>query len=191
MADKKIATTLALFISSPMMLRYLQLADYADHLETARKHVIYEGKYHTKDLRGSTTIKEATDARNVGEPKMADKKIATNLALFISSPMMLRYLQLADYADHLETARKHVIYEGKYHTKDLRGNMVLKPLLVWVSFMYESRTQEGVFIFNMKISQAYSSAQTLRVPSVPIKEDSLVEDVSLVKRKTTKRRQQS
>nr|GEU41705.1 isocitrate and isopropylmalate dehydrogenases family [Tanacetum cinerariifolium] len=38
-----------------------ELSDYADHLETAQKRVIYEGKYHTKDLRGSTTTKEATN----------------------------------------------------------------------------------------------------------------------------------
>ncbi|GJX90464.1 hypothetical protein Tco_0343790 [Tanacetum coccineum] len=58
-------------------------------------------------------------ARNVGEPKMADKKIANIVALFISSPMMLRYLQLPDYEDHLECS-------GKYHTKDLGGSTTTK-----------------------------------------------------------------
>ncbi|GJU11306.1 isocitrate dehydrogenase [NAD] regulatory subunit 3, mitochondrial-like protein [Tanacetum coccineum] len=92
-----------------MMLRYLQLSDYADHLETAQKHVIYEGKYHTKDLRGSTTTKESTDG--VESALQGGEGV---------------YLQLSDYADHLETAQKHVIYEGKYHTKDLRGSTTTK-----------------------------------------------------------------
>nr|GEW60172.1 isocitrate and isopropylmalate dehydrogenases family [Tanacetum cinerariifolium] len=61
MANKKIANTVVLFISSPIMLRYLHLSDYADHLKTAPKRVIYEGKCHTKDLGRSTTTKEATD----------------------------------------------------------------------------------------------------------------------------------
>ncbi|GJU80865.1 putative RNA-directed DNA polymerase [Tanacetum coccineum] len=50
-------------------------------------------------------VPDYLSARNVGKPKMLDKKIANNVALFISSP--------------IETAQKRVIYEGKYHIKEL------------------------------------------------------------------------
>ncbi|GKC50379.1 isocitrate and isopropylmalate dehydrogenases family protein [Tanacetum coccineum] len=67
-------------------------------------------------------FEQGASAGNVGKPKMVEKKIANPVALLLSSAMMLRYLQLPDYADRLETAVKRVIYEGKYRTKDLGGS---------------------------------------------------------------------
>ncbi|GJY56910.1 putative isocitrate dehydrogenase [Tanacetum coccineum] len=40
---------------------------------------------------------------------VVEKKIANPVALLLSSAMMLRYLQLPDYGDRLETAMKRVI----------------------------------------------------------------------------------
>uniref|UniRef100_A0A0A9E578 Isopropylmalate dehydrogenase-like domain-containing protein n=2 Tax=PACMAD clade TaxID=147370 RepID=A0A0A9E578_ARUDO len=45
-----------------MMLRHLQFPSFADRLETAVKRVIAEGKYRTKDLGGTSTTQEVTDA---------------------------------------------------------------------------------------------------------------------------------
>ena len=61
---------------------------------------------------------------------MVEKKIVNPLALLLSSAMMLRYLQLPDYADRLETIVKRVIYEGKYRTKDLGGSSKTQELLM-------------------------------------------------------------
>ncbi|PWA71463.1 isocitrate and isopropylmalate dehydrogenases family [Artemisia annua] len=62
MVEKKIGNPVALLLSSTMMLRYLQLPDYPDRLETAVRRVIYEGKYYrTKDLGGSRTTQEVAD----------------------------------------------------------------------------------------------------------------------------------
>ncbi|KAK1440530.1 hypothetical protein QVD17_06358 [Tagetes erecta] len=66
-------------------------------------------------------FEQGASAGNVGKPKMVEKKKANPVALLLSSAMMLRHLELPDFADRLETAVKHVIYEGKYRTKDLGG----------------------------------------------------------------------
>ncbi|TVU29419.1 hypothetical protein EJB05_20984, partial [Eragrostis curvula] len=60
-AQKK-ANPVALLLSSAMMLRHLQFPSFADRLETAVKRVIAEGKYRTKDLGGTSTTQEVTDA---------------------------------------------------------------------------------------------------------------------------------
>ncbi|XP_071735329.1 isocitrate dehydrogenase [NAD] regulatory subunit 1, mitochondrial-like [Rutidosis leptorrhynchoides] len=67
-------------------------------------------------------FEQGASAGNVGKPKMVEKKRANPIALLLSSAMMLRHLQLPDFADRLETAVKRVIYEGKYRTKDLGGS---------------------------------------------------------------------
>uniref|UniRef100_UPI001CB90B4F isocitrate dehydrogenase [NAD] regulatory subunit 3, mitochondrial-like n=1 Tax=Erigeron canadensis TaxID=72917 RepID=UPI001CB90B4F len=67
-------------------------------------------------------FEQGASAGNVGKPKMVEKKRANPIALFLSSAMMLRHIQLPDFADRLETAVKHVIFEGKYRTKDLGGS---------------------------------------------------------------------
>ncbi|WVZ74764.1 hypothetical protein U9M48_022903 [Paspalum notatum var. saurae] len=60
--EKKRANPVALLLSSAMMLRHLQFPSFADRLETAVKRVIAEGKYRTKDLGGTSTTQEVTDA---------------------------------------------------------------------------------------------------------------------------------
>ncbi|XP_047082113.1 isocitrate dehydrogenase [NAD] regulatory subunit 1, mitochondrial-like [Lolium rigidum] len=60
--QKKKANPVALFLSSAMMLRHLQFPSFADRLESAVKRVIAEGKYRTKDLGGTSTTQEVTDA---------------------------------------------------------------------------------------------------------------------------------
>ncbi|KAL8211214.1 hypothetical protein R6Q57_005651 [Mikania cordata] len=67
-------------------------------------------------------FEQGASAGNVGKPKMVEKKKANPVALLLSSAMMLRHLELPDFADRLETAVKRVIYEGKYRTKDLGGS---------------------------------------------------------------------
>ena len=59
---QKRANPVALFLSSAMMLRHLQFPSFADRLESAVKSVIAEGKYRTKDLGGTSTTQEVTDA---------------------------------------------------------------------------------------------------------------------------------
>ena len=60
--EQKKANPVALLLSSAMMLRHLQFPSFADRLETAVKRVILEGKYRTKDLGGTSTTQEVTDA---------------------------------------------------------------------------------------------------------------------------------
>lgn len=60
--EQKKANPIALLLSSAMMLRHLQFPSFADRLETAVKRVIAEGKYRTKDLGGTSTTQEVTDA---------------------------------------------------------------------------------------------------------------------------------
>ena len=60
--QQKKANPVALFLSSAMMLRHLQFPSFADRLESAVKRVIAEGKYRTKDLGGTSTTQEVTDA---------------------------------------------------------------------------------------------------------------------------------
>lgn len=55
-------------------------------------------------------------------PDIAGKNMANPTALLLSSCMMLRHLELFDHADRIENAVLKVISEGKYRTKDLRGN---------------------------------------------------------------------
>ncbi|KAM0011216.1 putative isocitrate dehydrogenase (NAD(+)) [Helianthus debilis subsp. tardiflorus] len=67
-------------------------------------------------------FEQGASAGNVGKPKMVEKKKANPVALLLSSAMMLRHLELPEYADRLESAVKRVIKEGKYRTKDLGGS---------------------------------------------------------------------
>ncbi|OIV94878.1 hypothetical protein TanjilG_22075 [Lupinus angustifolius] len=60
--EQKIANPVALLLSSAMMLRHLQFPAFADRLEIAVKRVILEGKHRTKDLGGTSTTQEVTDA---------------------------------------------------------------------------------------------------------------------------------
>ncbi|KAL6652523.1 hypothetical protein ACP70R_011448 [Stipagrostis hirtigluma subsp. patula] len=60
--EQQKANPVALLLSSAMMLRHLQFPSFADRLETAVKRVIAEGKYRTKDLGGTSTTQEVTDA---------------------------------------------------------------------------------------------------------------------------------
>ncbi|KAE9606597.1 putative isocitrate dehydrogenase (NAD(+)) [Lupinus albus] len=60
--EQKIANPVALLLSSAMMLRHLQFPAFADRLETAVKRVILEGQHRTKDLGGTSTTQEVTDA---------------------------------------------------------------------------------------------------------------------------------
>ncbi|VAI58042.1 unnamed protein product [Triticum turgidum subsp. durum] len=60
--QQKKANPVALFLSSAMMLRHLQFPSFADRLESAVKSVIAEGKYRTRDLGGTSTTQEVTDA---------------------------------------------------------------------------------------------------------------------------------
>ena len=60
--QQKKANPVALLLSSAMMLRHLHFPSFADRLETAVKRVIAEGKYRTKDLGGTSTTQEVTDA---------------------------------------------------------------------------------------------------------------------------------
>ncbi|XP_019444878.1 PREDICTED: isocitrate dehydrogenase [NAD] regulatory subunit 1, mitochondrial-like isoform X2 [Lupinus angustifolius] len=60
--EQKIANPVALLLSSAMMLRHLQFPAFADRLESAVKRVIREGQHRTKDLGGTSTTQEVTDA---------------------------------------------------------------------------------------------------------------------------------
>lgn len=60
--EQKKANPVAVLLSSAMMLRHLQFPSFADRLETAVKRVILEGTYRTKDLGGTSTTQEVTDA---------------------------------------------------------------------------------------------------------------------------------
>ncbi|KAE9612907.1 hypothetical protein Lal_00027778 [Lupinus albus] len=60
--EQKIANPVALLLSSAMMLRHLQFPAFADRLESAVKRVIQEGQHRTRDLGGTSTTQEVTDA---------------------------------------------------------------------------------------------------------------------------------
>uniref|UniRef100_A0A453C7M5 Isopropylmalate dehydrogenase-like domain-containing protein n=1 Tax=Aegilops tauschii subsp. strangulata TaxID=200361 RepID=A0A453C7M5_AEGTS len=62
LVEQQKANPVALLLSSAMMLRHLQFPSFADRLETAVKRVIADGKYRTKDLGGTSTTQEVTDA---------------------------------------------------------------------------------------------------------------------------------
>lgn len=61
-AGKDLANPTALLLSSCMMLRHMELFDYADKIENAVLATIAEGKYRTKDLGGNATTRAFTDA---------------------------------------------------------------------------------------------------------------------------------
>eukprot|EP00850_Spirogloea_muscicola_P011388 SM000070S21354 [mRNA] locus=s70:660286:663012:+ [translate_table: standard] len=62
LVEQKSANPVALLLSSAMMLRHLQFPSFADRLEKAVMAVMEEGVYRTKDLGGSSTTQEMTDA---------------------------------------------------------------------------------------------------------------------------------
>lgn len=62
LVEQQKANPVALLLSSAMMLRHLQFPSFADRLEIAVKRVIAEGRYRTKDLGGTSTTQEVTDA---------------------------------------------------------------------------------------------------------------------------------
>ncbi|KAE8810608.1 isocitrate dehydrogenase [Hordeum vulgare] len=62
LVEQQKANPVALLLSSAMMLRHLQFPSFADRLETAVKRVVAEGQYRTKDLGGTSTTQEVTDA---------------------------------------------------------------------------------------------------------------------------------
>lgn len=61
-AGKDLANPTALLLSSCMMLRHMELFEYADKIETAVLKTISEGKFRTKDLGGSTGTRAFTEA---------------------------------------------------------------------------------------------------------------------------------
>ncbi|KAE8690112.1 Isocitrate dehydrogenase regulatory subunit B [Hibiscus syriacus] len=67
-------------------------------------------------------FEQGASAGNVGKEKMVEHKTVNPVALLLSSAMMLRHLQFPSFSDRLENAVKNVILEGKYLTKDLRGD---------------------------------------------------------------------
>jgi isocitrate dehydrogenase (NAD+) len=55
-------------------------------------------------------------------PDIAGQDKANPTALLLSAVMMLRYMDLGDYAAKIEKAAFDVIKEGKFRTADLGGN---------------------------------------------------------------------
>ncbi|CAI0392742.1 unnamed protein product [Linum tenue] len=74
-------------------------------------------------------FEQGASAGNVGNEKVTEQKKANPVALLLSSAMMLRHLQFPSFADRLETAVKHVIFEGKHRTKDLGGNSTTQEVV--------------------------------------------------------------
>ncbi|XP_022007420.1 isocitrate dehydrogenase [NAD] regulatory subunit 3, mitochondrial-like [Helianthus annuus] len=68
-------------------------------------------------------FEQGASAGNVGKPSMVEKKRANLVALLLSSAMMMRHLQLPNYAD-----LKRIIYESKYRTKDLGGSITTQEV---------------------------------------------------------------
>ncbi|KAK8961090.1 hypothetical protein KSP40_PGU019064 [Platanthera guangdongensis] len=64
---------------------------------------------------------KGTSVGNVGDEKLVTEKKASPVALLLSA-MMSRHLQFPSFTDRQKTAVKRVITEGKYRTKDLKGN---------------------------------------------------------------------
>jgi isocitrate dehydrogenase (NAD+) len=56
-----LANPTALLLSSVMMLRHMQLGEYADRIENAVLSTISEGRVLTGDLRGKATNTQFTD----------------------------------------------------------------------------------------------------------------------------------
>lgn len=61
-AGQNKANPTALLLSACMMLRHLNLHDTADKIQNSALNVIKEGKYRTKDLGGSSSCSEYTNA---------------------------------------------------------------------------------------------------------------------------------
>lgn len=61
-AGKDLANPTALLFSGVMMLRYMELDEYADKIEQACFETIQEAKHLTGDLGGSAKCSEFTDA---------------------------------------------------------------------------------------------------------------------------------
>lgn len=61
-AGKDMANPTALLLSSCMMLRHMELFDYADRIENAVLTTVAEGKFRTKDLGGNATTRSFTEA---------------------------------------------------------------------------------------------------------------------------------
>lgn len=61
-AGKDMANPTALLLSSCMMLRHMELFDFADRIESAVLKTIAEGNHRTKDLGGNATTRAFTDA---------------------------------------------------------------------------------------------------------------------------------
>ena len=61
-AGKNLANPTAILFSSVMMLRYLNLGEYAERIQQAIHKVLIEGTTRTKDLGGSSTSTEYTKA---------------------------------------------------------------------------------------------------------------------------------
>ena len=55
-------------------------------------------------------------------PDIAGKNLANPTALLLSSLMMLRHMNLHDFADRIQAATFQTLKEGKFITKDLGGN---------------------------------------------------------------------
>ncbi|XP_060581679.1 probable isocitrate dehydrogenase [NAD] subunit alpha, mitochondrial [Ruditapes philippinarum] len=60
-AGKDLANPTALLLSAVMMLRYMELGDYARRIETAALSVIRDGQILTGDLGGKSTCSQFTD----------------------------------------------------------------------------------------------------------------------------------
>lgn len=61
-AGKNLANPTALLLSACMMLRHMNLAPLADKIQSAVFRVISEGKVRTRDLGGSATCNQFTEA---------------------------------------------------------------------------------------------------------------------------------
>eukprot|EP01118_Nematostelium_gracile_P008768 TRINITY_DN2911_c0_g1_i2.p2 TRINITY_DN2911_c0_g1~~TRINITY_DN2911_c0_g1_i2.p2 ORF type:complete len:137 (+),score=42.89 TRINITY_DN2911_c0_g1_i2:125-535(+) len=61
-AGRNLANPIALIEGAVMMLRYLDLPDYAKRIENATQHVISEQKIWTQDLGGKAHTKDVTQA---------------------------------------------------------------------------------------------------------------------------------
>ncbi|XP_053405503.1 isocitrate dehydrogenase [NAD] subunit alpha, mitochondrial-like [Mercenaria mercenaria] len=60
-AGKDLANPTALLLSAVMMLRYMNLGDYARRIETAALGVIRDGQVLTGDLGGKSTCSQFTE----------------------------------------------------------------------------------------------------------------------------------
>lgn len=61
-AGKDMANPTALLLSSCMMLRHMELFEYADKIEGAVLATVADGKFRTKDLGGNATTRSFTEA---------------------------------------------------------------------------------------------------------------------------------